>query len=582
MSEIFTPARPSPSPSPHRVVSQSLGVQFNATINALVVAQLRSACPAGDEITDDALLRRSSKIRMLGAVAKASNLPAFPHLKGLPDLELVGQCDPAAMARGLFVPLRRSSEQILLAVANPWDYRADDYCEAHFPNEEILKIVTLASEISKVIEGSASASGPSREDLDALEVDEYSNEIPDFDVTRQHEEPIAQLVASIVSNGVKLHASDIHIKAEKARVAYSFRIDGDLRPPLDIPLKLRDRIDAFLLNVMRLSPEERSKRPGISGRFTASYYGRSVGVRYERHRTYRGYHVTMRLLDKTHLEARLGMGTLAFDEETLFELEKAMSVPSGIIVMSGPTGSGKSTTLNAMLRELNRPEDNILTLENPVEDEIPGVVHCDLRNSSEFKPMIASFMRSDPDIILMGEVRDRESAELAIEAAITGHKVLTTIHTPRASQIIERFEQLGTERWKIAQTLKAACAQRLIKLLCPNCRETRKGIPERDIRLFHLDPSWASRTVYVHSKEGCAECKGQGYLGRTAILEILPVSPKVGDALAKGSMTPYEFETAVRATTKLPSLRDNGIRLLEDGSTDLAALRKVLDLTYES
>ena len=304
-------------------------------------------------------------------------------------------------------------------------------------------------------------------------------------------------------------------------------------------------------------------------------------MRYERHRTYRGYHVTMRLLDKTHLEARLGMGTLAFDAGTLFELEKAMAVPSGIIVMSGPTGSGKSTTLNAMLRALNHPEDNILTLENPVEDEIPGVTHCDLRDSSEFKPMIASFMRSDPDIIFMGEVRDRESAELAIEAAITGHKVLTTIHTPRASQIIERFQQLGMERWKIAQTLKAACAQRLVKVLCTSCREKQAGVSEHEIRLFNLDDEWTTRPVYVHNKQGCVECHGRGYSGRTAILEILPINPSMGDLLSKGEITPYELEQQVRRDTGLPSLRDNGIKLLGEGRTDLDALRKVLDLTYK-
>ena len=560
----------------------NLGIEFNETIQALVLEELRKVSPGDMTLSDEALVRKSSKARILGAVGKASGLPAFASVRELVDQELVGYCDPSALSRGMFVPLRRSSEQILLAVANPWDYRADDYCSVRFPDEEILKIVTLPAEVSTVIEGSASSSGPSRADLEAVEVDEYSHEVPDFDVTRQYEEPIAQLIASMVSDAIKQHASDIHIKTEKTSIAYCYRVDGDLAPRIEMPVKLRDRIDAFLLNLMRLPPEERSKRPGISGRFTASYYGRSVGVRYERHRTYRGYHVTMRLLDKTHLEARLGMGTLAFDEETLFELDKAMAVPTGIIVMSGPTGSGKSTTLNAMLRELNRPEDNILTLENPVEDEIPGVTHCDLRDSSEFKPMITSFMRSDPDIILMGEVRDKESAELAIEAAITGHKVLTTIHTPRASQIIERFEQLGMERWKIAQTLKAACAQRLVKLLCPACREKQNGVPEREMRLFHLEPVWAHRTIYVHSKEGCAECKGRGYAGRTAILEILPITPRIGDALAKGQITPFELEQEIRKDTRLPSLRDNGLKLLEAGRTDLDALRKVLDLTYES
>jgi type II secretory ATPase GspE/PulE/Tfp pilus assembly ATPase PilB-like protein len=560
----------------------NLGIEFNDTIQRLIISQLRAAT-AGQELqSDEALVRRTSKTRILGAVGHASGLPAFPQVREMADPEFVGYCDPAVMSRGMFVPLRRSAQQVLLAVANPWDYRADDYCAVRFPEDEVLKVVTLASEISAVIEGSSSTSGPSRAELEAVEVEEFSNETPDFNVTHQYDEPIAQLVASMVSDAIKQHASDIHIKTEKTSFQYCFRVDGDLGVRVDMPVKLRDRVDAFLLNLMRLAPEERSKRPGISGRFTATYYGRAVGVRYERHRTYRGYHVTMRLLDKTHLEARLGMGTLAFDEETLFELDKAMAVPSGIIVMSGPTGSGKSTTLNAMLRELNHPEDNILTLENPVEDEIPGVTHCDLRDSTEFKPMIASFMRSDPDVILMGEVRDRESAELAIEAAITGHKVLTTIHTPRASQIIERFQQLGMERWKIAQTLKAACAQRLVKLLCPACKEPADGISDRDIRLFHLDPAWSKRPVFVHHKEGCSECRGRGYAGRTAILEILPISPKVGDKLAKGEITPYELEQEVRRECGLPSLRDNGLKLMAEGKTDLDALKKVLDLTYES
>lgn len=560
----------------------NLGIEFNETIQRLIISQLRSATTAQEGVSDEALVRKCSKTRILGAIGRASGLPPFPQVREMVDTELVGYCDPAVLSRGMFVPLRRSSSQVLLAVANPWDYRADDYCAARFPEDEILKVVTLASEISAVIEGTASSSGPSRAELEAVEVEEFSNECPDFDVTRQHDEPIAQLVASMVSDAIKQHASDIHIKTEKTLFQYCFRVDGSLGPRVEMPLKLRDRVDAFLLNLMHLAPEERSKRPGISGRFTASYYGRSVGVRYERHRTYRGYHVTMRLLDKTHLEARLGMGTLAFDAETLFELEKAMAVPSGIIVMSGPTGSGKSTTLNAMLRELNHPEDNILTLENPVEDEIPGVTHCDLRDSTEFKPMISSFMRSDPDVILMGEVRDRESAELAIEAAITGHKVLTTIHTPRASQIIERFQQLGMERWKIAQTLKAACAQRLVKMLCPACREKKEGISEHEIKLFHLDPAWAQRPVYVHRKEGCAECKGRGYAGRTAILEILPISPRIGDRLAKGEITPFELEQEVRRESGLPSLRDNGLKLMAEGKTDLDALKKVLDMTYET
>jgi type II secretory ATPase GspE/PulE/Tfp pilus assembly ATPase PilB-like protein len=194
--------------------------------------------------------------------------------------------------------------------------------------------------------------------------------------------------------------------------------------------------------------------------------------------------------------------------------------------------------------------------------------------------MIASFMRSDPDIILMGEVRDLESAELAIEAAVTGHKVLTTIHTPRASQIIERFEQLGIERWKIAQTLKAACAQRLVKLLCPYCKEPTDGISELDRKTFNLDESFANLPLFAAKNGGCQECRNSGYSGRTAILEIIPITPKISDQLSKGEMTPYELEVKVEKEGILPNLRRSGLRLLRDGKTDLAAVSKVIDMTY--
>ena len=193
--------------------------------------------------------------------------------------------------------------------------------------------------------------------------------------------------------------------------------------------------------------------------------------------------------------------------------------------------------------------------------------------------MIASFMRSDPDIILMGEVRDLESAELAIEAAITGHKVLTTIHTPSASQIIERFEQLGIERWKIAQTLKAACAQRLVKMLCPHCRQPTIGVSEFERKTFSLDESWGNLPLFTAKSGGCPECRHTGYSGRTAILEIIPITPKVSDQLSKGTLSPYELEVSVAQEGVLPNLRSSGLRLVRDGKTDLAAISKVIDMT---
>lgn len=558
------------------------GITFNERISRQIMSELVRHDPSHAELAQDQVPNRVTRFAFMSALAHINALPFFPRIAEFCDESLHTRCDATVMTRGNFAPLcLADGDKLVVAVSNPWNPLPDEYLAPRFPDLELVKIVTLVSEISRVIESVATNSGPSRSELEAIDVEDADDDIRDFDVTTDYTEPMAQLVSTIIADAVRIRASDIHFKVEKETFYYTFRVDGDLGTKVEIPMKLKDRLDAFVLNLMKLPTEIRNTAPGISGRFTIAYFHRAIDIRYERHRTYRGYHITMRLLDKSHLNVTLGKGTLAFDDETMFALQRVMKIPAGIIVMSGPTGSGKSTTLNAILRELNRPEVNILTLENPVEDEVPGITHCDLKSAKEFKPMIASFMRSDPDIILMGEVRDIESAELAIEAAVTGHKVLTTIHTPRASQIIERFEQLGLERWKIAQTLKAACAQRLIKLLCPYCKESLNGISETDRKTFLLDESWSELPLFVAKTGGCQECRNTGYSGRTAILEIIPISPRISDQLSKGLMSPYELEVKIAAEGVLPNLRRSGLRLLREGKTDLAAISKVIDMTYD-
>jgi type II secretory ATPase GspE/PulE/Tfp pilus assembly ATPase PilB-like protein len=557
------------------------GISFNDLISNRIMAELGNHDPSFAELSQDQVPNRVTRYSFMALVAKLNGLAFFPKVAEFCDPSLHVYCDATVMTRAFFAPLCLSgTDKLIVITANPWNPIAEEYLAPRFPDLEIVKVVTLATEIAHAIESVGGNNGPSRSDLEAIDVEDMDDGIYDFDVTTDYVEPMAQLVAMVMSDAVRTQASDIHFKVEKESFYYAFRVDGDIGRKVEIPMKLKDRLDAFLLNLVRLPTEIRNTVPGISGRFTISYFHRPIDIRYERHRTYRGYHITMRLLDKSNINVTLGKGTLAFDEQTMFALGKVMKIPSGIIVMSGPTGSGKSTTLNAILRELNRPEVNILTLENPVEDEVPGITHCDLKNAKEFKPMIASFMRSDPDIILMGEVRDLDSAELAIEAAVTGHKVLTTIHTARASQIIERFEQLGIERWKIAQTLKAACAQRLVKMLCPYCKEPAAGISEFERKTFALDESWADVPINKARDGGCSECRNTGYSGRTAVLEIIPITPKVSDQLSKGEISPYELEVKIANEGILPNLRRSGLKLLREGKTDLAALSKVIDMTY--
>lgn len=558
------------------------GLQFNDFISKQIMQSLGEHDADFAELTHDQIQNRVTKTTFMAAIAKLNGLAFFPKVAEFCDGTLLEKCDPSTLTRGNFTPLCVYHNTLLIAVVDPWKSAAEEYLSPRFPEFEIIKIVTIKSEISRTIEASSTTGGPTKSELESIDVEDFEEFTKDFDVTStEYDEPMAALTATIMADAVKQRASDVHFKVEKESFYYCFRVDGDLGAKKELPMKLKDRIDAFILNLMKLPTEIRNTVCGISGRFTISYFHRPIDIRYERHRTYRGYHLTMRLLDKGHLNVTLGKGSLAFDDETLFAIRKVMKVPAGIIVMSGPTGSGKSTTLNAMLRELNRPEVNILTLENPVEDEVPGITHCDLKNAGEFKPMISSFMRSDPDIILMGEVRDIESAELAIEAAVTGHKVLTTVHTARASQIIERFEQLGIERWKIAQTLKAACAQRLIKILCPYCKVEIPGLSEIDRRTYNLDESWGTKKLYEANLEGCQECRNSGYAGRTAILEIIPITPKTSDQLSKGEISPYDLEVQIANEGILPNLRRNGLKLLDAGKTDINAVSKVIDMSSD-
>ena len=291
-------------------------ITFNELISRRIMTELAGHDPSFAGLEQDQVPNRVTRFSFMAAIAKINGLPFFPKIAEFCDASLHKYCDSTVMTRGFFAPLCMSGENTLIvATANPWSPLAEEYLAPRFPDLEIVKVVTLASEISRAIESVATNNGPSRSELEAIDVEDIDDGIHDFDVTT----------------------------------------------------------------------------PGISGRFTISYFHRPIDIRYERHRTYRGYHLTMRLLDKSNINVKLGKGTLAFDDETMFALNKVMKIPVGIIVMSGPTGSGKSTTLNAILRELNRPEVNILTLENPVQDEVPGITHCDLKSPKEFKPRKASF-----------------------------------------------------------------------------------------------------------------------------------------------------------------------------------------------
>jgi type IV pilus assembly protein PilB len=248
-------------------------------------------------------------------------------------------------------------------------------------------------------------------------------------------------------------------------------------------------------------------------------------------------------------------------------IKQALNLPDGMILMSGPTGSGKSTTLVAMIKELFRTRYNIISIENPVEEEVPMVTHVNMENVTSGPAYIRSGMRSDPDILLVGEIRDHETAELAIEAALTGHQVLSTIHTTWPAQIIIRLMQLGISKFYVAETLKAACGQRLAKKLCKHCREQFLLI-EQMVDELGLPGVFSGRSIF-RAGPGCVHCNQVGYSGRQAIIEILPITDEVTELIMQRELTSTEIANSIYDHYHVPSLRDLALDLLYSGVIDL-------------
>lgn len=561
-------------------VDLDLGFDLPSAVQADIVAVLRAHHPECGRGDGGDVLRSITRDEAHMALAESVRLPFWPEVRAFADAGLLERFEASMLRRGMAVPVREWDGQITVAVANPFNTIGIDHIQQTCGGLNLAVIVAPTREIASVLERTVADTTVGRGEIDALEAFDPLLDIENFDLAGYHQETIPRLLRDIFHKAAGLGASDIHFKTEQERFYYTLRVGGDLLPPETLDGKLRARIDAFLLSLVRIPREQAVREIGISGRFSLTHAsGRKIDCRYERHRAYRGFHVTVRLLDRSAVEPRLGAGSLAFDTATLLHLRRAMEMADGIIVLSGPTGSGKSTTLNAMLREIARPQYNTLTLENPVEDEIPGVTHCDLRSPEEFSDYIRSFMRSDPDIILMGEVRDGPSARLAVEAAITGHQVFTTIHTPSAGEILDRFEQLGVARADIARTLRLLCAQRLVKTLCPRCAEDEELTgPVAD--LYNLPKSHVGKFIRRHREDGCDHCLGRGYAGRFAVIEVLPIDREAGERIVRENLSAFGLDRIQREKYGLKSLQDYGLEMLLDGRSDLEAVRDVINLAY--
>jgi len=410
------------------------------------------------------------------------------------------------------------------------------------------------------------------DDLDgSLDLDSIAQALPEPEdlVESEDDAPIIRLINALLTEAVKENGSDIHIEPFENRLVVRFRVDGVLRVVLERKLGVAPLVVSRIKVMAKLDIAE--KRLPQDGRISIRIAGRAVDVRVSTIPSGHGERVVLRLLDKQ--AGRLDLEHLGMNPATRDLLNDLIHKPHGIILVTGPTGSGKTTTLYAGLTRLNDRSRNIMTVEDPIEYYIDGIgqTQVNTRVDMTFARGLRAILRQDPDVVMVGEIRDLETAEIAVQASLTGHLVLSTLHTNTAVGAVTRLRDMGVEPFLLSSSLLGMLAQRLVRILCPDCKQTYAA-GERECKVFDL-PRNKPPTLY--KPVGCEACKRTGYRGRTGIYEMVVVDDTLRSMIHDGS---GEQELEKHARTLTPSIRDDGKRLVLAGVT---SVEEVLRVTRE-
>jgi len=475
------------------------------------------------------------------------------------------------------LPLSRVGASLTIAMVDPTNVFAMD--DIKFMTGFNIEPV-VASE-SSILEGIEKAYGTKQgEDLES--VMQTMNDLGETDVELQTEEaeaaladlekaadeaPIVKLVNLILTDSVKRGASDIHMEPYEKEFRVRFRIDGVLQAIMSPPLKLKDAITSRLKIMSKLDiSEKRLPQDGrIMLKMNLNGKKKQLDFRVSTLPTLWGEKIVMRLLDKENL--RLDMTKLGFEQESLTKFEKAILKPYGMVLVTGPTGSGKTNTLYSSIARLNTPDTNIMTAEDPVEFQLGGVNQVQMKEQIglNFAAALRAFLRQDPNIILVGEIRDFETAEIAIKAALTGHLVLSTLHTNGAPETITRLMNMGIEPFLVATSVHLICAQRLIRRVCKECAEPFE-VPVQTLIDEGFGPEEA-KTVKLMKGKGCGVCNNTGYKGRTGLYEVMEVDDAIRELVLVGASALELKKKAIEQG--MITLRRSGLTKVAMGWTTL-------------
>jgi type IV pilus assembly protein PilB len=470
------------------------------------------------------------------------------------------------------IPVAWEDGRLLVALADPSNVFAVDDIRAT-TGADVKMVVSTASQIMETIEHFYRVDG----DVDAVVQAAADEQVVDTDLGNLadvvEDAPIVKFVNMLITQATQDRASDIHVEPTEHDLRIRFRIDGVLHEVMRSPRSIQNGVISRLKVMADINIAER--RVPQDGRISMRVSGRAIDLRVATLPTVYGEKIVMRILDKG--QALLRLEELGFLPETLGRFENCYRKPYGTILVTGPTGSGKSTTLYAALNQVNEPDRNIITVEDPVEYRLPGINQVQVHNKAglTFASALRSILRADPDIILIGEIRDRETAIIAIEAALTGHLVLSTLHTNDAASTPMRLVEMGVEPFLVTSALDCIVAQRLARRLCEKCKEPYEpteaelaaaGWPLEDI----TSEEWPT----LHKAIGCPACGRTGYRGRFALHEVMPITEEIERLIIERRST--EDIEKVGVMQGMLRLRDDGLRKVGMGQTSLEEIFRVV------
>ena len=513
--------------------------------------QLKMERPLGDLLVQLDLITEKQLAR---ALSDLWQVPFMDLAETPPDPSLLKRIAPDVALRLKCVPVCRQNGRLVVAMRNPLDIYAVDEIRL-ITAEEVEPVFASFEEILQCIVGQ---SGTKNEldvtlqkvmtDLDGdVKVDSRSEQDEDIGTEQlrelSNEAPVIQLANLVITRGVQDKASDLHIEPGPSQVRIRYRIDGILHDAMFLPKKVQSSLISRIKIMADLDIAQ--KRAPQDGRISLHVSGKSYDFRVSTLPGVNGEKIVLRVLDKASLT--LGLPKLGFSPTMLEQFETLLSRTYGIILVTGPTGSGKSTTLYSVLHRMNTGEKNILTIEDPVEYQIAGITQVQVNNAAglSFATGLRTMLRQDPNIIMVGEIRDAETAQIAVEAALTGHLVLATLHTNDATSAVTRFMDMGIEPFLVASSMVGVLAQRLLRTICPRCKESYTPPPD-SIRRLGLDVQGMSQVTFSRGA-GCSSCKDTGYRGRIGVYEMLTVTDHIRDMVLRHASAHEIRRSAIEA-----------------------------------